>query len=139
MVTVTLKRLETSDEGTFGKLITKGLSLFTGELPWRENRPNVSCIPQGLYRCEYVFSPRFGRFMYGLVSVPGRSGVRVHSANFVGAKDQGFRTQLNGCVSLGEKLGWLDKQKALLLSAPAVRKFESHMERKPFLLEVIDV
>jgi hypothetical protein len=32
----------------------------------------------------------------------------------------------------------MDGQKALLLSAPAVRRFESYMERKPFRLEIVN-
>lgn len=75
--------------------------------------------------------------MYEVVGVPKRSGIRKHSANFMGAKDEGFRCQLNGCIALGEKLGWIEKQKALLISAPAVRRFESFMNREPFELEVV--
>ena len=48
----------------------------------------------------------------------------------------GLRSQLNGCIALGERLGWMDGQKALLLSAPAVRRFEGHMGTAPFLLEI---
>jgi hypothetical protein len=54
----------------------------------------------------------------------------------MGDKLLGYRAQLNGCIALGERLGWLDGQKALLLSAPAVRRFEAHMGREPFKLEI---
>lgn len=46
------------------------------------------------------------------------------------------KCQLNGCVALGERLGWLEGQKALLLSAPAVRRLEMFFGRKPFTLEI---
>jgi len=134
---VILERLETSDHGTFGRIIAKNLTLFSGELPWRENAPNISCIPIGTYLCRWTLSPRFKRFMYAVESVPQRTGVRKHSANLMGDSLQGYRAQLNGCIALGERLGWMDGQKALLLSAPAMRRFERHMELKPFELEII--
>lgn len=136
MKKVTLTRLDSSDQGTFGKIKIDSLVLFSGELPRRENKNNVSCIPSGLYQVVWTFSPRFKRFMYEVLNVPQRSAIRKHSANLMGDSTLGFKAQLNGCIALGEKLGYIDKQKALLLSAPAMRRFENFMERKPFLLEV---
>jgi hypothetical protein len=69
--------------------------------------------------------------MYGVGQVKGRVGVRIHAAN--------LPAQLAGCISLGERLGSIEGKKAVLLSSPAVRRFEMHMQRKPFLLEVRDV
>ena len=137
MKTATLTRLDTSDQGTFGRIQAGDLILFTGELPWRDNQANISCIPEGSYICRYTFSPRFRRGMYVLEQVPARAGVRKHSANLMGDAGKGFRAQLNGCIALGEKLGWIEGQKALLISAPAMRRFEDYMERKPFKLEVV--
>lgn len=137
-----LERHDLSDEGWFGRIWARGLSLFTGELPWRDNAPNVSSIPPApdaepiVYRCAWTWSPRFRRAMYLLVGTAPRAGVRKHSANLMGDVALGFRAQLNGCIALGEKLGWIDGQKALLLSAPAVRRFESHMGHAPFTLEI---
>jgi hypothetical protein len=54
----------------------------------------------------------------------------------MGAVDRGFRTQLNGCIALGERLGYIDKQKALLLSAAAIRRLEEYFGGRPFLLEI---
>jgi hypothetical protein len=54
----------------------------------------------------------------------------------MGDDSMGYRRQLNGCIALGERLGWLEGQKALLLSAPAVRRFEEYMGHRPFTLEV---
>ena len=135
---VSLLRHYTSDEGTFGRLLLPGLTLFTGELPWRNNAQSASCIPAGEYQCRWTWSPRFRRFVYLVAGVPQRSGIRVHAANFVGDASQGYRSQLNGCIALGEKLGWIEGQKALLISAPAIRRFEKYMGGKPFTMEVID-
>lgn len=136
MTDAVIHRIESSDQGTFGRIVARGLSLFTGELPWRENASNVSCIPIGIYRVIWTFSPRFKRFMYLLLDTDPRAGIRKHSANFMGDDAMGYRRQLNGCIALGERLGWMDRQKALLLSAPAMRRFETAMERKPFTLEI---
>lgn len=132
-----LERAETGDQGTFGSMWARGLRLYSGELPDRGNAPNISCIPQpGLHQVAWTWSPAFRRFMYLLLGTEPRAGIRAHSANFMGDDTKGWRRQLNGCLALGEKLGWMDGQKALLLSAPAVRRFEDHMGRRPFLLEI---
>lgn len=138
MSSVLLRRLETGDHGTFGWIVLPGLALFTGELPWRENQSNLSCLPDGGYNVVWTYSPAFRREMYLLLGTHPRSGIRKHSANFMGDRTKGLRSQLYGCIALGERLGWMDGQKALLLSAPAVRRFESYMERKPFRLEIVN-
>lgn len=138
MADALLQRMESGDQGTFGRIVAGGLSLYTGELPDRENAPNVSCVPAGTYRCTFTHSPRFGRHLYLLGAVPARAGVRVHPANLMGDAAMGYRSQLNGCISLGEKLGWMDGQKALLLSAPAVRRLESVFGGLAFELEIRD-
>ena len=133
---VILERLETSDQGTFGRLIAPDLVVFTGELPWRGNASMVSCIPEGLYRAAWTWSPSFRRFLYAIYPVDGRSGIRVHGANFMGDISMGYRSQLNGCVALGERLGTFEGQKAVLLSAPAMRRFEKVMGYEPFEIEI---
>lgn len=131
-----LTRLESSDQGTFGRIVSGEFVLFAGELPWRDNRPNESSIPPGLYRCAWTWSPRFQRFVYMVLNVPGRAGVRFHAANLMGDASKGLRSQLNGCIALGERLGAIDGQKAILLSAPALRRFEFALGRQPFELEI---
>jgi hypothetical protein len=137
--TAVLTREESTDQGTFGRLVADGLTLFTGELPWRENAPNVSCIPAGTYKAAWTFSPAFKRMMYLILPVEGRSGIRIHSANMMGDKAMGFRSHLNGCIALGKRIGWMAKQKAVLLSAPAVTELENFFDREAFELEVRDV
>lgn len=133
-----LTRRDASDQGSFGTLECETLRLFSGELPDRNNAPSISCIPLGKYLVVWTLSPRFRRFMYEVLSVRSRSGIRKHAANFMGDTSLGLYSQLNGCIALGEKLGWMDGQKALLVSAPAMRRFETFMNKQPFELEIVN-
>ena len=133
-----LQRQDSGDQGTFGRITAGPLTFFTGELPWRDNASNVSCIPADRYECRWTYSPRFKRQMYVLLGTEPRGGIRIHSANLMGDKDMGYKAQLNGCIALGERLGWIEGQKALLLSGPAVRQFEHYMGGQPFTLEISD-
>lgn len=137
MKSAVLERLETGDHGTFGRIIVDDLILFTGELPWRDNSPNISCIPAGKYTCAWTFSPAFKRMMYAVGPVGGRAGIRIHPANLMGDKASGLRCQLNGCIAIGERLGTMQTQKAILLSAPAVRRLEDFTGRTNFSLEIV--
>jgi len=138
MADVLLTRRETSDQGTFGRLDARGLTLFAGELPWRDNQRGISCIPVGTYRVDWIYAGawRGGRWVYLLHGVQGRSSILIHSGNYCGDVALGYRSHVQGCILLGERLGWIAKQKAVLLSAPAVRRFEEVMQRRPFTLEV---
>lgn len=135
-----LERLESSDEGTFGILQIEDdefvYHFYAGELPWRDNKSDVSCIPKGRYTALWTKSPRFGRHMYLIDKVENRAGIRLHAANFMGDDKKGFRKQVHGCIALGEKLGWLGGQKAVLVSRPAMRRFEDITSGKPFELEI---
>jgi len=136
MRTVRIKRKESGPHGTFGWLVTEGFSCFTGELPWLDNASRVSCIPVGTYDVLWAMSPRFKRYTYRLLNVPDRGGVLIHSANLMGDKAKGLRAQLEGCIALGEKVGYMDGQKALLLSRPAVSAFERMLGGQSFKLEI---
>jgi hypothetical protein len=138
MERIILERLTSDDQGTFGIIRYKDLELYTGELPWRDNQSNVSCIPDGIYKCRWTLSARFKRYMYAVDDVPGRAGVRIHSANFFGDLSKGLYSQVNGCIAFGERLTVMSGQKALTTSAPAVRRFEMMMNKKPFELEIIN-
>ena len=63
----------------------------TIELPWKNNKRNISCIPEG----EYEIEPRFSkRFQHHLIfkNVKGRSYILFHPANDA-IKD------LEGCIA----------------------------------------
>ena len=62
------------------------------ELPWKNNEPFVSCIPEGKYLVKETWSPRFKRKLWLVCDVPERSGVRIHPEN--------FSLNLEGCLAL---------------------------------------
>lgn len=63
----------------------------TIELPWRGNKPNISCIPEGRYRLEKRYSFKF-KWHIHLVNVPNRSLILIHPANDA-------LTELKGCIA----------------------------------------
>ena len=78
--------------GTNGALFVNGKFVcFTIELPWRENRRNVSCIPEGRYEVKPRISKKFGNHLI-LVDVPQRSLILLHPANDA-------LGELQGCIA----------------------------------------
>ena len=136
MLTVTLRQ-QSTDQGTFGILYTLGFKCYTLELPWRDNKSNLSCIPKGTYAVHWTYSPHFKRYMYQITGVTGRAGIRIHSANYAGDVTKGYRSHLYGCIALGKRIGILDGQKAILVSRPTVRAFETLMNKQSFNLRIL--
>lgn len=134
----TLTRFDTGDQGTFGKMSFGSHVEFTGELPDNDNLPNFSCIPEGTYQVDWTYSPAFKRMMYLVRNVKGRSGIRIHSANLMGDTRKGYRSHLYGCIALGERLGTLSGQKALLVSRPAISTLERWGAGQTFELEILN-
>lgn len=133
-----LTRLETGDEGTFGMIKVHDNEFVTGELPWRENKSNISCIPVGEYGVGWTESPKYGRKMYYVHGVLGRSGIRFHSANFMGDVKIGMYSHLLGCIAIGKCRGELEGQQAILQSRDAMKQFETLMAGEPFTLRIVD-
>lgn len=137
IATVRLIRTSSSSHGTFGTIMYGKWNAHSLELPWHNNQQTVSCIPKGVYDVEWSYSPRFQRRMYCLVNVPNRAGIRIHSANIAGDVLLGLKTHLNGCITMGERIGILSNQKAVLNSATMIVQFEQLLLQKPFRI-IID-
>ncbi|MCG8635430.1 MAG: DUF5675 family protein [Desulfobacterales bacterium] len=120
-----LTRLCRSDQGTEGRLSIPALNFSCPclELPWRDNKPNISCIPPGTYPLAWRESRRWKAFH--IQNVPGRSFILIHSGNFAGDVAMGWKTHVHGCVLLGTKFGRLKGQRAILVSRPMVRRFNT--------------
>ena len=134
---VSLIRTETSDEGTFGHVLTdSGFECYTGELPWRDNSGGKSCIPKGIYQCQRKISPKHGPCYY-VLNVLNRTDVEIHSGNFCGDTDLKLKSDVLGCILLGNSIGEIAGQKALVSSRDAIARFEADLEGNPFELSVV--
>ncbi len=133
---VVLSREPSTDDGTYGKLVLPdGTSFETIELPWRQNRPMVSCIPEGSYRCEYIVSQKFGN-VYELKGVRGRSAVLIHAGNRAGDQTKGLKSDSLGCILLGKNRSVVGGQKVVTDSRPAVQEFNDKLAGRTFILEI---
>jgi hypothetical protein len=95
---VVLNRLIETGKETLGELtihdeLKDCFSCKTLELPWRENKRNISCIPKGEYKCVIRFSDKYGEH-FCVQDVEDRDFILIHSAN--------YHTQLRGCIAVGE-------------------------------------
>jgi hypothetical protein len=108
-----------SEDGTFGTLQIDGMDFcYTLELPDRDNASNISCIPAGEYNIRPYSSERFGR-TYIVKEVSGRSGILFHAGNTI--------ADTKGCILLGETLGKLKGDRAVLNSGVTFKRFLSVM------------
>lgn len=114
-----LRRFQTGDDGTFGKLTAPDFCCFSAEPPWRNNAANISCILPGEYYGSKIISARFGTVLL-IHNVPNRSTVLIHTGNLAGSEAKGFRTHSHGCILVGQKFGHLGGQRAVLCSRPAM-------------------
>ena len=137
---LTLKRVSTNCDGTFGVLLidTKPVCV-TLEESWKDNLPNESCIPAGVYMCRRHHSPRFGT-TYKVMDVPGRSDIIFHWGN--------TEANTKGCVLVGDSYGELTAfdddenehqlQPAVLRSRYAFGKFMKRLNKEEeFYLNIL--
>ena len=79
-------------EGTNGALFNNDRFVgFTIELPWKENKKQVSCIPEGVYELRPRYSEKFKHHLV-LENVPNRSLILIHPANDA-------NKELLGCIA----------------------------------------
>jgi hypothetical protein len=78
--------------GVNGILLLNGEEICrTVELPWKNNQPRVSCIPEGTYRLRRRFTRRF-KDHFEVMDVPDRKYILFHPANDAGK-------ELRGCIA----------------------------------------
>lgn len=85
------------DKQVIGSLTTDTFSCVSLELPWKDNKHNVSCIPKGTYQWERLeSSPSFDYPHLWIKDVPNRSYIKIHAGNYV--------DNTLGCVLVGDDL-----------------------------------
>lgn len=79
-------------EGTNGILLLNGAVISsTIELPWKNNAPRISCIPEGKYGLVKRYSPHH-KWHFELKDVPSRQLILIHPANDA-------ILELQGCIA----------------------------------------
>ncbi len=117
----TLSRYCHGKFGTFSTLQMGDLVLDMVEQDWENNKPYVSCIPNGTYTLEYYISPKHGPSY--ILSNPElnigkfkgeatRFGCLIHKANLA--------SQLEGCMAPGMLLGFYKNQWSVSKSGDAM-------------------
>ena len=94
---IILERYKSGNLSTNSKLdVVNGVvsiySCFALELPWKENKPQISCVPAATYPISIYQSPTKGEVLL-LHDVPGRSYIEIHVAN--------KPSELLGCIAPG--------------------------------------
>lgn len=117
-----IRNIKTPTDGTFGTLTVKNFSCYTGELPWENNDKGKSCIPLGTYKANLFNSPKFG-LVYKLEGTEPRTFILIHAGNFCGDVESGKKSDVEGCILLGTKLGVINNQKVISDSKTAVKSF----------------
>ncbi|MBI2730360.1 MAG: hypothetical protein HYX40_06365 [Sphingobacteriales bacterium] len=116
-------------KGTNGDIFLHGDRVCsTIELPWKDNHPQVSCIPEGKYSLQKRYSLKFKAHLQ-LTPVSGRQWILVHAANDA-------LKELKGCIApvsflTGEGRG-TESRKALARLLALVNSLLK--ERKPVFL-----
>jgi hypothetical protein len=89
------------DDCTLGILSYKDFNCFTLELPWLDNKKNISCIPAaGGYLGRKHKSPSNGDCI-AIDNVLNRTYIQIHSANYI--------SQLQGCVAVGDSICFINR------------------------------
>lgn len=110
-------------EGTFGQLIVPGLGEFrTVEREWQDNKPFVSCVPDGEYTLLPFDSPKYG-FTYLMVNpelnVYAMESDRKKNTDrylCIFPHKGSYPKDFIGCVGIGDGIVCDDRDRLLVLN-----------------------
>ena len=142
---VILTRQSSTPQGTLGSFVIQNdvkTTFVSGELPYNNDLPNISCINAGKYLCQYLFSPHFNKKVYHVID-DDRVAVEIHSGNFFAnislinpLTGKNYLSDVLGCILLGTESGTLNNQLAVLNSREAITQFEAIMNGQDFNLTI---
>lgn len=116
---VSITRAPTNENGTFGILCVDGLpTCVTCELPWKDNDPEISCIPPGSYNCVRHDSPAHPH-TWEVRNVPNRSGILIHNGN--------TENDSLGCIIVGSCFGAIKNLPAVLNSNTTLSNLQEEL------------
>lgn len=127
-----LFRTKDDQTQTIGYITCEDFKADTLELPFINNTPMISCVPAGIYPVKWTYSQRHGKYMYQIIDVPYRTGIRFDVANKA--------SQLKGCVAIGNEYRDIDGngQLDILNSQTTNDAFNAFFNKEDFQLTIID-
>lgn len=114
---------------TLGELVLpSGAGLKTLELPWLDNKSNVSCIPEGVHLVKWLERSASGKYkrVWHIQDVPNRTAILMHNGNLI--------RHTQGCPLIGLYHGRLNDQTAVLSSGAGLNKMRAELSGKDFVL-----
>lgn len=119
---IILKRDILSNRAILGRLYYQGKEICkTLENPWLNNVPEVSCIPEGVYKVEPYSSKKYGD-VWQVLDVPKRSYILFHVGN--------LEANTKGCILVGEAYGFIYEQLAVTNSRKTVDKLRGILPKE---------
>lgn len=131
---LTLRRILSQNNATLGILSGLPKPLYVLEDAWRNNQPNVSCIPAGIYRVSPhgwdTGSPVKYKQTWRLLNVPQRTGILIHAGN--------THKDTEGCLLVGMGIQISQTASSVNDSRIAIDYLRKEIGEKSFVLEVVD-
>jgi len=88
--------------GVNGEFLHDGTRLCSSiELPWKNNQPRISCIPEGRYELTKRYSRRFGWHLL-VNNVVNRSYILIHAYNDALKESKGCIAPVSICTGEGK-------------------------------------
>ena len=103
---ILIERIDYGDKQTIGRLYLLNRhdevveQFWSLELPWKDNKKRVSCIPEGEYIGKRNESVKHGDSIW-IQDVPNRSEILIHKGNYY--------TDILGCILIGSDLMDINK------------------------------
>ena len=128
-VKVKLFRVSSSLSGTFGVMVHKGLPIcVTCEDPWNDNKPNISCIPEGIYEAVPHSGVKY-KNVWVLKNVPARSAILIHNGN--------TNKDTEGCILVGNGFALINGVQGVVNSIATLTQLRTILPDE-FELEIIN-
>lgn len=116
-----------------GGLSFGAFQCYTLELPYRNNEPEISAIPEAVYQCGLRPSAKFGNWtggmIYHLQPVQGRTDILIHAGNSV--------ADTHGCILIGDS--WRDDNGKTVVtnSRKTLMALHEFTKGQPFTLAIV--